>query len=200
MDPRPRVLVATGTHTIKEYGLPRWVAAVNALTYQPVETLLVDNSPDLGLYNRWKAETGIIHLSIDGTPHQRIAISMETIRRYMLRANFDFWLSIECDIIAPPDTIETMLDWAASVPANWYCMPAPARHNPFLFSQNFMCALFPRRLCEQISFNGAPATRATDGWFMQQLDTLHLEWTSTPPRQLALEHLANPDREKDIVW
>ena len=193
------MLVACPTHAIKEYSLPRWVAAVGALTY-PHESLLVDNSPDYALYLRWREQTPIVHVSIDGTAHQRIGGSMDFIRRHALEHGFDYWLSLECDVIAPPDTIETMLEWTQSERADWWCMPCPGRNNPFPFTGNFCCALFSRSLMEQVDFQNPPARMATDGWWLRRFLDLHLVAAQNPPRQLSFEHLRHPDPQKDIWW
>lgn len=197
----PRVLVACPTHSIKKYSLPRWIEAVGAFTYHPREALLVDNSPNMMLWWEFRDQTNVVHMHIDGTPHHRIAESMEHIRQYMLRARFDYWLSLECDVIAPPDTIETMLEWQRTEPADWWCMPAPGRNNAeHLFTNNFMCSLFTRDLCEKVSFAEAPDNRTTDGWFMRSFLDRGFVSASKPPRLLDLEHLANPDKASDVVW
>lgn len=196
----PKVLVACPTHEIKEYSLDRWCKAVEAFTYSPRESLLVDNSPTTALYDRWKYKTEIVHLDLDGTRNQRIAESMQSIRWYALQFDFDFWLSVECDIIAPPNTIETMLQWQKDVQADFYSMPGPGRNDHLLWSPNFMCSLFPRATLERFGFFGAPDNRCTDGWYIRQLMDAGMTIASKPPVQLELQHLENPDPEKVVIW
>ena len=204
----PTVLVACPTHLIKFYALYKWMAAVKALTYSNYAVLLVDNSSNLELFYALRDLVPVIHLDIDGSAHRRIAGSMEFIRQRMIDLNFDFWLSIESDIVAPANTIETMLEWAAMESADWYSMPGPSRDDPpatgarHLFKNNFMCSLFPRATCEKISFEDAPANRATDGWFLDRYfnHAPYLRVAQNTPPILALKHLANPDKSLDVRW
>jgi len=196
----PSVLIATATHEVKEYSLRRWIDAYQNMAYEPRDVLLVDNSATLELSERWKTETNIMHIQVDGTPHERIGKSMEMIRRYALGRNFDYWLSIECDVIVPANTIEIMLDWRGLEKADFYSMPCPARNNTFLFQNNFCCALFSRELMQKIPFENLPSIQAIDGWFIRKLLDAGMALAGEPPVQLTLEHLSHPDASKDIWW
>lgn len=105
-----KVLVGCPTSFHKEYCLEQYANAVKNLTYKNYDVLLVDNSPDDVYLNKIR-DYGINALK--GPYHEgarnRIITSRNLLRKYAIDNNYDFLLSLEQDVIPPPDIIECLL-------------------------------------------------------------------------------------------
>ncbi|MBS3108745.1 glycosyltransferase family 2 protein [Candidatus Woesearchaeota archaeon] len=106
----PRVLVGCPTSFHKEYCIELYADSIKNLTYNNYDILLVDNSPDEKYLNKIKslginAIKGLYYESA----RDRIVASRNLLKEYVLKNNYDYLLSLEQDVIPPPDIIERML-------------------------------------------------------------------------------------------
>ncbi len=62
----PKVLIGTPTHITKEYSFQQWLDNIKSFTYPNFDILVVDNSPDEELVNRWKDKVNIKHIDTTG--------------------------------------------------------------------------------------------------------------------------------------
>ena len=106
----PKVLVGCPTSFHKEYCLQEYANAVKFLTYPQYDTLLVDNSPDDAYLKKLKA-AGLP--AIKGPYHEgardRIVASRNLLAQCALEKGYDYFLSLEQDVIPPKDIIQRML-------------------------------------------------------------------------------------------
>lgn len=160
----PQILIACANYSCKEYAMQRWLDAVDNLDWPNKRMLLVDNSDTPEFYERWCERVSMIRIELQREPmNRRIALSMERIRQEFLASDATYWLNLESDVIAPPETIRVLLKHGQQ--ACWTSHNYPDRTNPEQGMSGFGCSLFSRLLMEQTSFAQAPAETTCDGWY-----------------------------------
>jgi GT2 family glycosyltransferase len=107
---QPKILVGCPTSYHKEYCLKEYSLAVKSLTYKNKHILLVDNSKDNIYYNKIKEHgLNVIKGPYFESARDRIVASRNILRQYCLDNSFDYFLSLEQDVIPPPNIIEQLL-------------------------------------------------------------------------------------------
>jgi len=107
----PRILVGCPTSFHKEYCLKEYAESIKNLTYKNFDVLLVDNSKDNGVYIEKIKELGlnaIKGLYFEGAM-DRIVASRNILAQKTIKEDYDYFLSLEQDVIPPKDIIEQML-------------------------------------------------------------------------------------------
>lgn len=173
----PLILIACPTHEVKEYAMQRWLDNVSRFTYPNLETMVIDNSPNLDLYDRWKGKMGnkihIEHLTeCEQEPDmcRRIAISMEHIRKRFVGSAAYKWLNLEIDVLPEdPDIVQNLLKWGGD--ADWIAHTYPGRidetEDPV--QSGVGCSMFSRQLMENIDFNQAGFDKCPDAWLWDKI-------------------------------
>jgi len=106
----PKVLVGCPTSFHKEYCLDKYVDCVKSLTYKNFEILLVDNSKDDVYFERIK-KYGVPVIKgpwFEGAM-DRIITSRNILRQKVLDEGYDYFFSLEQDVVPPADVLERML-------------------------------------------------------------------------------------------
>ncbi len=111
MTKHPKVLIGSPTAAPYEYCLPDWAARVKELTYPNKTAVLVDNSEKVP-YTKIIEKYGIkavkdpefIEDSRLRLPHSR-----NILRQMVLDGNYEYFLSLEQDVIPPVDVIEQLI-------------------------------------------------------------------------------------------
>ena len=109
----PKVLVACPTYSGCAYSLREWADAYKAFTYENRGALFVDNSDDNLHYMHLCRAQGIptIHQNKRFTfLWDTLEIGWRTIVEYAHDNDYDLILSLEADIIAPPETIDVLVN------------------------------------------------------------------------------------------
>ena len=107
-----KVLVGCPTSDYKSYCLKEYAEAVKSLTYKNYDILLADNSKD----NKYckeldKYKLSYIKCDYHESARERIVNSRNKLREYALKNNYDYFLSLEQDVLPPKDIIERLLKW-----------------------------------------------------------------------------------------
>ncbi len=108
---QPKVLIGSPITSLKEYCIQDYIECLKRLTYQNKEILVLDNSPDgRDLSNTFKKE-GINYIK---TPHtgnvrEMLVHDRNYFRQKALKEGFDYWLSLEQDIVCPPNVVERLI-------------------------------------------------------------------------------------------
>lgn len=107
---KPKILVGCPTSNHYEYCLKDYIEGVKALTYDNFDFLIVDNSKDDD-YAKKISEMGVEVLR---TPwrdkaRDRIVESRNVFRDKVINEGYDYFLSLEQDVIPPVDVIERLL-------------------------------------------------------------------------------------------
>ncbi len=106
----PKVLVGCPTSDHKSYCLQAFVASLKALTYPSFDVILVDNSQNETYTTTMKAlGLSIIHVPYTEPVRKRIADSRNVLVEKMLTEKYDYFFSLEQDVLPPPDVIEQLL-------------------------------------------------------------------------------------------
>ncbi len=107
-----RVLVGCPTYKNKEYALEEYANAVNALQHDGVEMdiLLVDNSATDEYMEKIKAAgLPVVKGPWRTGARDRIVASRNILREKVLNDGYDYFFSLEQDVIPAPDTLLRML-------------------------------------------------------------------------------------------
>ena len=107
---QPKVLVGCPTHKVKEYCLKDYSKIVKSLTYSNYDVLLVDNTKGNSYYKKIKEE----NIPVVKGPYyegamDRIVASRNILREEVLKGNYDYFLSLEQDVVPPKNIIESLL-------------------------------------------------------------------------------------------
>jgi len=106
----PKVLVGCPTWEGKKYCLKEYAEAVKKLDYDNFDVLIVDNSQENKYLDELK-EAGLN--AVKGTWHEkardRIIASRNFIKEYALKNEYDYFFSLEQDVIVQPDTLKKLL-------------------------------------------------------------------------------------------
>lgn len=121
----PKVIVATCTYEGKHYAFKKWWKGVQSLTYPIKEILIVDNTADNGNYARKLRRLTQGKATVKRAPRLKnsrdtLSASQNTIRQYVIDNDFDYWMSIESDVVPPTDAIENLMKWFRPVMGGLY--------------------------------------------------------------------------------
>lgn len=180
-----KIIIGTPIHQSKDYSMERWLACVSALDY-PADLLLVDNSEDPEYVKKVQAycekykipHFKIVHIDIPEDAHieKRLGMAREVIREEVLKENYDFWYSLECDVIVPPDALTKLLGFIGDF---WMVSHGyPSRINPDVVSMEFGTALIKREALEKLELKDqfgyiSPETpdifQGNESWFKARI-------------------------------
>lgn len=115
----PKILIVTPTANHKDYCLDDWSKSISELTYDNLDMLIVDNSSDKNHLQEFKKykfrpKTFITHL--ERTEEDKdIRVLMlrcnELTRKFAIKNNYEYIISIESDVFAPcKNAIEILLE------------------------------------------------------------------------------------------
>jgi len=106
----PKILVGCPTYYKKGYCLDQYVSRIKSLSYPNYDILLVDNSIDMNYFKRIKAlGIPVIKDSPKSKPHDTIVHSRNLIKQHALDKGYDYFLSLEQDVVPPKNVIERLL-------------------------------------------------------------------------------------------
>lgn len=161
------ILLGCPTHISKDYAFPQWLESVGKLTYPNYEVFVVDNSPNGEMMEKYGKKILMVRLE-NPSEHwlERINISMEIIRKKFLGGTYKYWLNLESDIIAPPNTIETLLHYGRD--ADWAAHGYPFKGQDIQIHTGIGCSLLSRRLMSDFSFLDA-GQDSPDVWLWEEV-------------------------------
>ncbi len=120
----PKVLVGCPISDHKAYCFDRYVNGLHALTYAHKDVLLVDNSKDDTFFKTIQAsKIPVQHIPYLESARERLIQSRNILRQTVLDGGYDYFLSLECDIIPPKDIIERLLAHDKKVISGVYFKP-----------------------------------------------------------------------------
>ena len=129
----PKVLIACPTWDEKGYILERYLERIDELTYPNFELLMLDNSKtDDYAYVIKQMGVKVRRIKWIEASRQRIAAARNYMRDYFLTGDYDYFFSLEQDVIPPKDVIEQLLAHKKKVVCGWYYISAPPHSRPCL--------------------------------------------------------------------
>ncbi len=124
----PRVLVGCPTHELKSDSFMPFFHGLSELTHDNFDVLIEDNSPTHNYAEKiraagkeWeKTHPGrrfeVIHTENSSeSARERIVHGRNLIRERVLNGNYDYFLSLEQDLVPPQNVIEKLLAWNVNV-------------------------------------------------------------------------------------
>ena len=106
----PKVLVGCPTWEGKKYCLKEYAEALKKLDYDNFDVLIVDNSEkDFYLEELKKAGLNAVKSAWLPKARDRIIASRNLIKEYALKNGYDYFFSLEQDVIVQPDTLKKLL-------------------------------------------------------------------------------------------
>ena len=106
----PKVLVGCPTSDYKNYCLDEYINSIKNLTYSNYDILIVDNSKTKDYYRLIKSfNIPIKRIKYRKRARDRIIESRNLIVDEVLGGDYDYFLSLEQDVIPPKDVIEKLL-------------------------------------------------------------------------------------------
>ncbi len=117
----PKVLVGCPTADAYAYCLEEYAARVKELTYPNYDVLIADNSKE----DQYEKQLQASGLPVIRTPHlpdvrERVIHARNMIREVLLKNKYDYFLSLEQDVIPPQDVIERLLSHKKPVVSGVY--------------------------------------------------------------------------------
>jgi len=106
----PKVLVGCPTSEHKEYCLDNYLDGIKNLTYENFDFMLVDNSESDVYFNTLKEKgVNVVRDKYYELARERVAKSRNILRKKVLDEGYDYFLSLEQDVVPPKDIIERLL-------------------------------------------------------------------------------------------
>src|SRR3989344_3797127 len=110
MEKSPKILVGCPTSNYHEYALQQYADSIKKLTYKNKDVLLVDNSIDNVYFEKIKSfGINVIKGPWFESARDRIIASRNILRQKVLDENYDYFLSLEQDVLPPENIIERLL-------------------------------------------------------------------------------------------
>ena len=106
----PKVLVGCPTWEGKKYCLKEYAEALKKLTYDNFDVLIIDNSKESQYAGMIEAlGFKVMRDEWQDKARDRIVSSRNKIKEYALENGYDYFLSLEQDVMPEPDVIQTLL-------------------------------------------------------------------------------------------
>lgn len=113
----PKVLVFTPIYDKKDYCLDKFVEHADKLLYPNYNHIFIDNTNDGGVYaEKLKAKgLDVAHIDRGKTTREALARAQKFARKFAIKEDYDYMLSLESDIMIKPDTIHRLMAWGKDV-------------------------------------------------------------------------------------
>lgn len=124
MNKLPKVLVATCTYEGKHYTFMEWWKRICELQYPAYDILIVDNSKGDDYYFKLirltQGKAKVIKAPRLENSRDTLSYSQNIIRKHLIENDYDYWMSIESDVIPPKNVITNLMKWYKPVCGGLY--------------------------------------------------------------------------------
>jgi len=171
----PKFFICSYTCSAKSYCDTLFFESLSNFTYQNKIINIIDNSQDITYLNRLNAirdyfgnlkNCEIKHIDIPYEPkkslfNRAVVESLLFLQRVFLKSDCDYFVTIESDVIAPPNLLELfceVLDKADVIGGLYYNYSQHTKedyeNDDFVFSSGELtgCTCFSRKILEKIKF------------------------------------------------
>ncbi len=108
---KAKVLIGCPTYDGKAYCLDRFLQSVKDFNFKNFEFVLVDNSKTEDYFNLLQRKgVNVIRGKDLGHPVKNVIVNRNILRDYFLEKDFDYFFSLEQDVIAPKDAVDKLID------------------------------------------------------------------------------------------
>lgn len=110
MEKNPKILVGCPASEHKSYALERYFRGIKSLSYDNFDILIVDNSQGNEYFEKIKSlGLPVLKGPYSDRARQRIIDSRNILRQRVLDEGYDYFFSLEQDVVPPPDVIQRLL-------------------------------------------------------------------------------------------
>lgn len=128
---KPKILVGCPTSDHKEYCLDKYLKGIKSLNYSNFDFMMVDNSESNHYFKKIKAlGINIIRDKYYELARERIAYSRNILRDKCLKEGYDYFLSLEQDVVPPIDVIQRLLKHNKEIISGIYYTYFTSRYPP----------------------------------------------------------------------
>ncbi len=107
----PKILIGCPVSDYHAYATEDYLKAITSLTYKNYDILLVDNSTEDTFYHYLQQKNIPVMRKFTNLPiKEKIVKSRNVLRETVLTKEYDYFLSLEQDVIPPKDVIEVLLE------------------------------------------------------------------------------------------
>jgi len=161
-----KIVIGTPIRDVKGYSIGAWLKSIAALEWtEPIPVVLVDNTDDtLQADFKTFVDTKIAEANLDtklitslavsnvygSEVSYRLVKSWELLRQTLIAMGADVWFSLECDVIAPPDTLKVLSPYLTDF--DIVCSTYPDRDNPLQNVGGIGCSLYKIDILNNIKF------------------------------------------------
>ena len=119
----PRVLVGCPVSDYHNYCTKDYLSTITNLIYPNYDILLVDNSKTNSFFKSLKKQEGInvIKSQYYENPRERIINSRNILRQHVLDKGYDYFFSLEQDVISPSKVLELLILHKKDIISGIYC-------------------------------------------------------------------------------
>jgi len=112
----PKILVACPTYKGKDYIIDQWVENIKNIDYPNFDYLIVDNSHTNTYANSLKKRGyNVVHVSRGNNSREALSNAQNYIREKVLVEGYDYWLSVESDLLPPKEILWSLLLYSKPV-------------------------------------------------------------------------------------
>lgn len=115
-----KILVGCPTADPYRYCTQQWIDTVKSLSYKGFDIILIDNSASKDYFNEFSKQVPMIKTERMENLRELIARDRNLIREKVLKENYDYFLSLEIDVIPPKDLIEKLLSHKKDIVSGVY--------------------------------------------------------------------------------
>ncbi len=131
---QPKILVGCPVSEHHRYSTKEYLESIKNLSYPNYDIYLVDNSATEEFFKELEKQVpGERSCAEIQNVKEKIAASRNVIRKKILKENYDYFLSLEQDVIPPKDVIEQLLQHKKAIVSGVYYSPFPVMGKQQLF-------------------------------------------------------------------
>lgn len=201
-----KILIGTPVHESKDYSMQRWLKSVSEIKVDKNHQwrlFMVDNSQNPDYWKRvdiyCKAlnfvNYDLIHLNnmVDDNEHieERLGNSREEIKQKLLKENWDYWFSWECDIICPSNILSVFTNYSKDCDIVGHTYPLRKTKNDkstYIELESIGLMLFPKKFFKDYGFTKGLEHTPGDGPIIHRIVEQRWKWISLH-NCLPVEHL-----------
>ena len=143
---QPKILVGCPTSEHKAYCLNKYADALKKLTYKNYDILLADNSEGDDYFKTIKEQgLPVIKSPYLPTARERIVHARNLLRQYALDHGYDYFFSLEQDVIPPNDILERLLQHGKTAIVGVYYMEYTVKRQGKPVGKKILPLLYTRK-------------------------------------------------------
>lgn len=117
----PKVLIGCPTYFKYKYCIDKFLEAIKQLNYSNYKLIFAENSENNNYFNYLKSlGCEVIKIPFTNTPLQRIVDSRNTLIEYALQNNYDYFFSVDQDVILPQNSIPELINMNKDISVGIY--------------------------------------------------------------------------------